>query len=385
MPRQYSFKYRRRNPDQFPYVCDTCVPQRRFLLPRDKKYHDESKRHQDGILIAATSNVFEYSSPGSLPRFGLSASTTSLSSITAEELNLYVRKEIEPDKNYNKKCNAMVDQLCKFMLNSFPKKLRPSEIRKCGSLGKGTAVKGKSDADLVVFLAKLSTMSDFLKHSEDILNQMKVYLKKHPKCHVVDTTLHAVQVSFSCHGHDHSADILPSVDILAKNTKQYIYAEMESLHKDSRKYYSAALAPLQIEFVSGVPTKVKTLIRLLKYWRKTEFQESSGKQKLPSSYILELIVIGKWGDAGKPENFNLCIGFYNVLNAIAHYERLKYAWTVNYNFNYISDPYYVVDPANPFNNVMETACNCWNMVAEKAKQFLESPLFRGLSESNEWV
>lgn len=47
---------------------------------------------------------------------------------------------------------------------------------------------------------------------------------------------------------------------------------MESLHKDSRKYYSAALAPLQIEFVSGVPTKVKTLIRLLKYWRKTEFQ-----------------------------------------------------------------------------------------------------------------
>lgn len=65
------------------------------------------------------------------------------------------------------------------------------------------------------------------------------------------------------------------------------------------------------------------------------FKESSGKQKLPSSYILELIVIGKWGDAGKPENFNLCIGFYNVLNAIAHYERLKYAWTVNYNFNYI--------------------------------------------------
>lgn len=130
MPRQYSFKYRRRNPDQFPYVCDTCVPQRRFLLPRDKKYHDESKRHQDGILIAATSNVFEYSYPGSLPRFGLSASTTSLSSITAEELNLFVRKEIEPDKTYNKKCNAMVDQLCKFMLNSFPKKLRPSEIRK---------------------------------------------------------------------------------------------------------------------------------------------------------------------------------------------------------------------------------------------------------------
>lgn len=93
---------------------------------------------------------------------------------------------------------------------------------KCGSLGKGTAVKGKSDADLVVFLAKLSTMSDFLKHSEDILNRMKVYLDKHPKCYGVDKTLHAVQVSFSCHGHDHSADILPSVDILAKSMRHFM-------------------------------------------------------------------------------------------------------------------------------------------------------------------
>lgn len=48
-----------------------------------------------------------------------------------------------------------------------------------------------------------------------------------------------------------------------------IYKEMASSSPDAREYYSAALAPLQIEFVSGVPTKVKTLIRLMKYWRKT--------------------------------------------------------------------------------------------------------------------
>lgn len=36
MPRKYSFAYRRSNPGQFPYVCDTCVPQRRFLLPLDR-------------------------------------------------------------------------------------------------------------------------------------------------------------------------------------------------------------------------------------------------------------------------------------------------------------------------------------------------------------
>lgn len=42
--------------------------------------------------------------------------------------------------------------------------------------------------------------------------------------------------------------------------------------REAREYYSAAFAPLQIKFVSGVPTKVKNLIRLMKYWRKTEFQ-----------------------------------------------------------------------------------------------------------------
>lgn len=37
-----------------------------------------------------------------------------------------------------------------------------------------------------------------------------------------------------------------------------------------------------------------------------------------------------------------------------------------------SDEYYVVDPANPFNNIMK-ACNCWETVAEKARAFLQKP------------
>lgn len=49
-----------------------------------------------------------------------------------------------------------------------------------------------------------------------------------------------------------------------------------------------------------------------------------------------------------------------------------------------SDPYYVVDPANPFNNVMD-ACDCWDKVAEKARVFLRSPLFQGLSALNGWM
>lgn len=366
----------------FPHFCDTCVPQRRFMLPSHKEQHDHDKH---GISISTTPHCFEYSLPRLLPSFGLSASSSSLSSITAGELNTFVLKEIEPDTAYNQSCRAVVDRLCRFMQNNFPDQLRPSEVRKSGSLGKGTAVKGKSDADLVVFLANFRTMSNLRDSLRDILARMKEYLGTYGGCDVEGTTLHAVKVSVTCHGHSHSVDILPSADILRYNSKDAIFAEMVSCSLAAREYYSAALAPLQVDFVSGVPTKVKTLIRLIKYWRKTEFEESTGHQRLPSSYPLELIVIGEWEDAGKPQNFNLCKGFYHVLRAIADYRSLKHAWTVNYNSNYVSsDEYYVVDPANPFNNVMK-ACNCWDTVAEKARAFLLNPLFRQCSSLESWV
>ena len=52
---------------------------------------------------------------------------------------------------------------------------------------------------------------------------------------------------------------------------------------------------------------------------------------------------------------------------------------------FFRDPYYVMDPANPFNNVM-TACNCWDTVAEKARSFLRTAvLFTGVSDFDGWL
>lgn len=211
---------------------------------------------------------------------------------------------------------------------------------------------------------------------------MKLYLDKYAGCKWIGKTPYAVQVSVNCHGHIHSVDILPSVDIVRKRTCKDIYAEMET-REGEQKYYSSAFAPLQVDFVSQVPTKVKTLIRLIKYWRKTEFEERTDRKRLPSSYILELIVIGEWGNAGKPQNFDLCKGLYHVFRAIADYKSLRHAWTVNYH-NFVRDQWYVVDPANPFNNVMD-ACNLWDHVAEKANEFLQSPLIKGLPSFDGWV
>ncbi|XP_078322334.1 2'-5'-oligoadenylate synthase 1A-like [Crassostrea virginica] len=213
---------------------------------------------------------------------------------------------------------------------------------------------------------------------------MKLYLYKYGGCDITGTTPHAVQVSVHCHGHSHNADILPSVDILKTQTLHEIYKEMDSEPHSRRKFYSAALAPLQIEFVSHVPPKVKNLIRLMKFW-KNSFKGKKSKKQLPPSYLLELIVIGEWNRAKSPENFDLQKGFYHVLTAIRNYKEMGLVSTQNYTSHHCHDAYYVMDPANPFNNVMSD-CNCWEHVAEKARHFLKTAqLYKDSPNLDGWL
>jgi hypothetical protein len=41
-----------------------------------------------------------------------------------------------------------------------------------------------------------------------------------------------------------------------------------------RKYYAKCVAKLQVKFLEPVPCRVKDLIRLLKYWNRTEDEVS---------------------------------------------------------------------------------------------------------------
>lgn len=122
------------------------------------------------------------------------AHVPSLSTITSSELSAFVQSKIEPDTAYIQRCNAVVDRLCQFMKNSLPPKLRPAEVRKCGSLGKGTAVIGKSDADLVVFLAEFHSISTLRSEIKRILDEMQEYFVKFGGCNLEEKNLSRSQV-----------------------------------------------------------------------------------------------------------------------------------------------------------------------------------------------
>ena len=102
--------------------------------------------------------------------------------------------------------------------------------------------------------------------------------------------------------------------------------------EENWEYYSAALVKLQVKFVDKRPANVKDLIRLVKYWRKTYIQQI-GHERLPPSYLLELLTIHAWEKANCPQKFNIKIGFKAVMELLENHSNLRVSWDDNYSKN----------------------------------------------------
>ena len=100
--------------------------------------------------------------------------------------------------------------------------------------------------------------------------------------------------------------------------------------EENWEYYSAALVKLQVKFVDKRLANVKDLIRLVKYWRKTYIPQT-GHERLPPSYLLELLTIHAWEKAKCPKKFNIKIGFKAVMELLEKHCNLRVSWDDNYS------------------------------------------------------
>ena len=100
--------------------------------------------------------------------------------------------------------------------------------------------------------------------------------------------------------------------------------------EENWEYYSAALVKLQVKFVDKRPANVKDLIRLVKYWRKTYIPQID-HERLPPSYLLELLTIHAWEKAKCPKKFNIKIGFKAVMELLENHSNLRVSWDDNYS------------------------------------------------------
>ncbi|XP_032898951.1 2'-5'-oligoadenylate synthase 3-like [Amblyraja radiata] len=278
----------------------------------------------------------------------------------------------------------------------------PSITGACGgSLGKGTAVKNGSDADLVVFLNHFKCFDDQKKNRAEILSNIRELLLKYeknigrqikmsqPRIIPALSSPRSLNLLFkSTESSDFvEVDVLPAFDALGPLTstgvKNQVYEGLIATGERGGEF-STCFTELQRDFIKTRPTKLKGLIRLVKYWY-TEYVRRPYKCKLrpgeylPPKYALELLIIYAWESAEKGVNFNTAEGFRTVLELIVQYEDLWIFWTTNYNFdsysigrflkNKLKEPKpMILDPADPTGNV---AVARWDLVAEVAEECLQ--------------
>uniref|UniRef100_A0A8C8W7I7 2'-5' oligoadenylate synthase n=1 Tax=Peromyscus maniculatus bairdii TaxID=230844 RepID=A0A8C8W7I7_PERMB len=331
---------------------------------------------------------------------------TSLFITPSHLLNKFIEHFLQPDKDFLDQIKRAVHTICKFLKeNCFQdQSTKVLKTVKGGSTAKGTALKSGSDADIVVFLSSLKSydsqqnersmlvreihrqLEDFQKTQE---LEVKFEISKWEFPRVLSFTLKSRSLNESV-----DFDVLPAYDALGQlrsgfPSRPEAYKELIELYKSSNLRggeFSPCFTELQRNFIEPRPTKLKSLIRLIKHWYKQCQRKKRSKASLPPKYALELLTVYAWEQGSGMDEFDIAEGFRTVLDLVINYQQLCIFWTVNYNFE--NEPMrsflltqirktrpVILDPADPTGDVGGGDRWCWHLLAEEAKEWLSSLCF----------
>ncbi|XP_072015634.1 2'-5'-oligoadenylate synthase 1A-like [Amphiura filiformis] len=337
--------------------------------------------------------------------------------LSQENLQEWFQDNVEEgSRSFAVESNKSMDDLVRF-LHNMPdmktkgpkaKPVKVKEVRKGGSIEKGTFYKDGSDLDCVVVLNGIPKLKANTKTGKYRRGHLKPLVEK------VVTALQQASFTARCekvsnlqlkvYAKQETGGIL-EIDILfTGNNLDYNYIDDEVTMqrilstpyntmlnmppKSQRFIYQPCLTPLQTEFVKSQPGNVKSLIRLVKYW-KAEYLHQRQTEKLINSYTLELITIYVYEEEmGSPDRFDLGEGFKRVLSLLAY----KLGGFQHYWDNFYSDETaqrgmklkdmmkrpILLDPADPSDNVLQRWKKGLGTISEIARETLQTPLLRSI-------
>ncbi|XP_042524954.1 2'-5'-oligoadenylate synthase 1-like [Dipodomys spectabilis] len=337
-----------------------------------------------------------------------------LQNTSARDLDKFIENHLLPNTMFRTEIKAAVNIICDFLkercFQNTTSPVRVSKAVKGGSSGKGTSLRGRSDADLVIFLTSLTSFEDQLTRRGEFIAEIRKQLiacqrekwlgvefefQSHSWANpralsfVLSSSRLQEQIEF---------DVLPAFDTLGHVTNDYkphpqiyikLIKECTAQHREGE--FSTCFTELQRNFLKQRPTKVKSLIRLVKYWYQL-CKEELGKP-LPPQYALELLTVHAWECGSGSTKFNTAQGFQTVLELVLDHERLCICWDVYYD---LQDPFIshyvagqlskqrpvILDPADPTGNVGGGA-EGWRRLARKARCWLDFPCVKTLDGT--WV
>ncbi|XP_009097772.1 2'-5'-oligoadenylate synthase 1-like isoform X2 [Serinus canaria] len=329
------------------------------------------------------------------------ASMNGLRTVTARELDGWIAKTLQPSPQFSAQVKETVWQICEFLKRKcFEDNIHVQKTVKGGSAGKGTALKNKSDADVVLFLTCLPSYEDQKRNRKVILDLIMERLKDcreslqfdvfigEPRYKGPDSTPRSLSLTLSSMetGESIDVDILPAYDALGQVTQDAspnpeVYVRL--LHACSHPgEFSPCFTELQKMFVKHRPAKLKDLLRLVKYWYKELLKPQHPNADLPPKYALELLTIYAWEEGiGSSSSFDMAQGFRTVLELLGRHRDICIYWEKYYSLQHreigahvkglLSKPRPVIlDPADPTGILGQD--KDWNLMAQAAASYCNS-------------
>ncbi|XP_058896554.1 2'-5'-oligoadenylate synthase 1-like isoform X1 [Kogia breviceps] len=331
-----------------------------------------------------------------------------LSDTPAGSLDKFIEDYLQPDEDFHTQVSEAIHIICSFLkercFQRAPHPVRVSKVVKGGSSGKGTTLRGRSDADLVVFLTNLKSFQEQLQHRGEFIKEIRRQLETCQREETFEVKFEVQKqqwenpraLSFVLRSpwlHEWvEFDVLPAFDALGQLTKGYrpdpeVYVQLiqECKSLGRKGEFSPCFTELQRAFLKERPTKLKSLIRLVKHWYQM-CKEKLGKP-LPQQYALELLTVYAWEQGSMETKFSTAQGFQTVLELVLKHQHLCIYWTKYYDFeNPIIGRYLrrqlakprpvILDPADPTGNVGGGDPCSWQRLAREARAWLNYPCIK---------
>uniref|UniRef100_A0A8C0WF02 2'-5' oligoadenylate synthase n=1 Tax=Castor canadensis TaxID=51338 RepID=A0A8C0WF02_CASCN len=310
----------------------------------------------------------------------------------AGDLDKFIAELLQPNRQFLAQVNKAVNTICSFLReNCFRgSPIKVLKVVKGGSLAKGTALRGCSDADIVVFLSCFSHFSDQGSRRAEIISEIRAQLEACQQEQQFEVkfelskwenprVLHFSLTSQTMLGQSVDFDVLPAYDALGGKSFEagpnpQVYADLIHSYSNTGEF-STCFTELQRDFIATRPTKLKSLIRLVKHWHRQCNKVPKGRGPLPPQHGLELLTVYAWEQGSRDSQFSMATGFRTVLELVTQYRQLCVYWTVNYSTEdetvrdflklQLQKPRPIIlDPADPTGNLGHNAR--WDLLAKEA-------------------
>ncbi|NXG68925.1 OASL2 protein, partial [Baryphthengus martii] len=324
-----------------------------------------------------------------------------LSTVSADKLDGWIMEVLQPSTDFCNHVKKTVKQICDFLTEDCFDNIRVHKTVKGGSAGKGTALQNKSDADVVLFLSCFSSYQEQKKNRKYILDLIKKRLHackqslkftvtiSEPRYKGPDNTPRSLSLTLCSKETLESieVDILPAYDALGKVSRDAppdaeVYVGLLNARSDPGEF-SPCFTELQKKFVKRCPAKLKSLLRLVKYWYKEMLKPQHPTADLPPKYALELLTIYAWEEGtGSSHSFDTAEGFRTVLELLCQHQEICIYWETYYSLQHtqigahvkrlLHNPRPVIlDPADP-TGILGQSKN-WDLMAREAARHLSLP------------